>query len=349
MNRSHAAIALVVIVAIFAGYLLGRSSSGVRGPASDDDEAPDRSVLLEGERAIRLTQEDQRRGGIELIEPQRALFNSEATAIGEVMDLQPLLELRTLLAAGQAERAAARAIAQNAEQTLRRLRALHEEDGNISTRQLQAAQVAHEAARHRYRALEIGSEDLHASAVHEWGPVLVAWALAESSAEFARILANEEVVLLVTITGAASLPGDVNVVFVYREHDRAHAREAFLISASPRASPQVPGETWFFRTVADRLRVGTRVHVWVPGSGQDEVGVRLPSSAVIWHAGRSWIYLNRQPELFVRYPVDDPRPLEDGWFTADASLEEARIVGVGAQTLLSEEFRRQIPDEDDDP
>ncbi|MBA3563795.1 MAG: hypothetical protein H0W33_07265 [Gammaproteobacteria bacterium] len=350
MTRPQAAIGLVLIVvaSVCAGYLLGRPGSSDGPGADDDDDGPDRIVELDGERALRLTAEDQRRSGIELIEPQRALFSAEVHAIGEVLDLQPLLELRTSLAARLAERETARMIEQNAAQTLERARALHAEDGNVSTRQLQAAQVEHEAARQRYRALGIESENLRSRALHEWGPVLVEWALADSSADFDRLLANEDVVLLVTLPGTVSLPDGTDVVTIGRADDPA-ALEARLISASPRASPQAPGETWFFMAAAGGLRVGTRVHVRVPGGGAQEVGVVLPSRAVVWYAGRSWIYLRKTPELFVRQSVDDARRHGDGLFIADITLEEESIAGTGAQTLLSEEFRAQIPDEDDDP
>lgn len=351
MTRPQAAIGLILIIAasVCAGYLLGRPGSSDGAGADDDDDSPDRIVELDGERAVRLTAEDQRRGGIELIELQRALFSSELHAIGEVLDLQPLLELRSALGARRAERETARVTVQNAAQTLERARTLHAEDGNVSTRQLQTAQLEHEAARQRYGALEIEAEDLRSRALHEWGPVLVEWALADSSADFERLLANEDVVLLVTLPGTASLPDGTDVVHVSRTDDRAGARQARLISASPRASPQAPGDTWYFRAAANGLRVGTRVHVRVPGGGEQEVGVALPSRAVVWHAGRPWIYLRKTPELFVRRPVDDAQPHGDGWFTADTALEREWIAGTGAQTLLSEEFRAQIPDEDDDP
>jgi hypothetical protein len=51
----------------------------------------------------------------------------------------------------------------------------------------------------------------------------------------------------------------------------------------------------------------------------------------------------------VRRPVRNLRPLDDGWFATDRSLEGQKLVGTGAQLLLSEEHRRHIPDEDDDP
>lgn len=350
MNRRYVPIALILIVAISlaAGYLLGRSGSGTTGH-DDDDDGPDRLVELDGERALRLTPEDRARGGIELIEAEPAVLDSETGAIGVVVDVRPLLEFRSSLAALRAERETAQAIANNAAQTLDRARALHEEDGNISTRQLQAAEVEHEAAVQRRRALEIEADTVHSSALLQWGPVLAEWALAESSADFARILAGDDALLLVTLTGTASLADGVTSVHVNRDDKRTHAREASLISPAPGASPQAPGETWYFRTAADGLRAGMRLQVWIPSGRGDEPGVRLPSRAVVWHAGRAWVWLARTEHEFVRRPVRDMRPLGDGWFTADRSLEGRELVGTGAQMLLSEEFRRHIPDEDDDP
>ena len=351
MSRRYGPIALILIVAIslVVGFLLGRSGSGTAGDADDDDDGPDRLIELDGERALRLTQEDLARGGIELIEAEPAVHDSETHAIGLVVDLRPLLELRASLASLLAERETARTIEHNAAQTLERAQALHEEDGNISTRQLQAAEVEHEAAAQRRRALEIEADTVHSRALLQWGPVLTEWALAESSAEFAGLVSHDDALLLVTLTGKISLAEGVETVHVSRDDDRSGAREASLISPAPGASLQAAGETWYFRAAADGLRAGMRVQVWVPSGRGDEAGVRLPSRAVVWHAGDPWVWVARSEHEFVRRPVRDPRPLDDGWFTADRSLEGQKLVGTGAQLLLSEELRRYIPDEDDDP
>jgi len=88
--------------------------------------------------------------------------------------------------------------------------------------------------------------------------------------------------------------------------------------------------------------------IWVPQSGPGVAGVEVPYSAVVWYAGKPWIYVEQAPGRFVRRAVG--RHTENGsdWFVRAGLRSGERIVVTGGQMLLSEEFRWQIPEEDND-
>ena len=92
-------------------------------------------------------------------------------------------------------------------------------------------------------------------------------------------------------------------------------------------------------------------------------GVIVPNTAVVWHAGKSWVYRKRDAETFGRYEISTASELGDGWFQAtapetgsdEAALPQSaslvpgdEVVISGAQLLLSEELKYQIRNENED-
>ena len=108
------------------------------------------------------------------------------------------------------------------------------------------------------------------------------------------------------------------------------------------------GETYFLRTNAEKLRIGMRLHVWLPGTGYSGQGIGIPDSAIVWYAGEAWAYVQTDAETFSRRNLETEADMGSGWLVNKHFQPGERIVISGAQTLLSEEFKWAIPDEDDD-
>jgi hypothetical protein len=80
-------------------------------------------------------------------------------------------------------------------------------------------------------------------------------------------------------------------------------------------------------------------------------GAIVPNSAIVWWAGRAWVYRKLSDTTFSRYAIPTDMPAENGQgyvvpATTFAPGEE--IVVAASQLLLSEEFRAQIQVEGDD-
>ncbi|HKX95813.1 MAG TPA: hypothetical protein VJM48_14000, partial [Methylibium sp.] len=110
-----------------------------------------------------------------------------------------------------------------------------------------------------------------------------------------------------------------------------------------------------------------------------EVGVLVPPTAIVWHAGQAWVYVREsgrdedddddkpQPaaapasataanddddaapagDPFERRAAPRARRVGERWFLP-AFFEDDPVVVQGAQVLLSEELKYQIRDENDD-
>ena len=184
--------------------------------------------------------------------------------------------------------------------------------------------------------------------IQRWNTELTELALKENSTLFDRLLNREDFLVLVTLKANQNLSKETAFVFVNRTDNRAQARKAYFISAAPFSDTALQGETYFFRTNANKIRIGMRLYVWLPETGFSGEGVHIPEPAVVWYAGKPWAYVQIDDELFSRRSLLNPIQTNAGWLVKENFSAAEKVVISGAQTLLSEEFKWAIPDEDDD-
>ncbi|MFQ5660982.1 MAG: hypothetical protein ACE5GZ_11185 [Gammaproteobacteria bacterium] len=354
-------INIFFLLAITILVLFGREALLEREKTAESEPGGDVPALNDGEgsrahienhndrRALWMPEPLQEKSGIRGGEPEQMIYHQELAAQGEVIEIQSLLELRSSYNRVSAELDVAKAAFKVSEQSLERLKLLHKEAGNISTRQLQDAEAKRDEDQARVRSARMQMQDLHDRAVYSWGEILAAWAFDPQSPEFNSFIKRDEVLLLVTLGVNQDLPGDVKSIYVQKDGKRSLARQAYLISSAPRTSTIVQGASYFFRTRSDQLRIGMRVHAWVPMANHDLSGVVIPASAMVWYNGKPWLYVRRDGEYFIRLAINGFKKIKTGWFVEEMSLTDEWVVSSGSQMLLSEEFRRQIPDEDDNP
>jgi hypothetical protein len=338
------------------------SQAGHRTPADDNDDeaeqrdnglnadeeagAPSRFVRAAGLPAIRLSEAEQQETGVRVQSLAAGEYAREMAAVGRVIDIGPLLALRNAYNAAQADRALARAALASSAPAVARLRTLHREDANVSTRQLQAAQAEAAADQAKVQAADRRMQDIRDQGLQRWGATLTQWALSDDPAALATLVSHRDCIVLVSLYPDQTLPPDTATIFVGPTGDRRAARQAKLISAAPQTDPVTQGETYFFESSAQQLRTGMRMQAWIP-EGAPLKGVEVPDDAVIWYGGKLWVYVQDGDGLFVRHALATHHETHDGWFVTAGVRPGDRVVISGAQMLFSEEFRTAIPSEDD--
>jgi hypothetical protein len=102
------------------------------------------------------------------------------------------------------------------------------------------------------------------------------------------------------------------------------------------ADPGAPGRSFFALLQHTDAGEGERLLAWADGdkSAAAESGVLVPPAAVVMSDGKYWCYVERQPGVFTRVPLDISRPMSDGYFVAGIKPGEP-IVTLGAGLLLA--------------
>jgi hypothetical protein len=316
--------------------------------ANNDAETPSRIQLVNGLPAVSLTAQEQRLSGIRMARLKRINYRAEREAYGEVMDIQPLLKLRGQYVEAQAQQKMATARLQVSAQVYERLRGLNTQGDIISASRMRQAQFRWQIDQAQLAAAKMRVRNIYAQSAQMWGQELTNEALNHNSDQIERLINRANVLLRITLTPGQHLPKATHTAFIDSDGDRRRARAASLISAAPQTDAASQGETWFFWMATGDLRTGMRVAAWIPWDKAPAVGVLVPDSAVVWYGGRPWVWVDAGKALFARRAVPVVNEIAGGWVAREGFKLGEGVVVSGGQTLLSEEFRSQIPEEQDD-
>lgn len=103
------------------------------------------------------------------------------------------------------------------------------------------------------------------------------------------------------------------------------------------ADSGVPGRSFFALLQHTDVGEGERLLIWATGDSSERVesGILVPPSAVVVTDGKYWCFVERQPGVFSRAPLDIGRPMADGYFVKDAIKPGDLIVTLGQGLLLA--------------
>ena len=314
----------------------------------EDDAVDARLKLVDGSLAVKISNEVQQLAGLETSRLESIDVQMEDKTIATVIDIQGLLDLRSEYRNILAQRDIASTRYKNSSKLLEQLEVLHKEASNISMRELQQTRASWEEDRARVHAANIELENIRDNMIQKWNVELTELALDEKSELFERLIKREEVLILLSLKADQKLSPDSAFLYVNKTDDRKQAIKAFLVSSAPFTDKALQGESYFFRVDADKLRINMRLHAWLPETGFIGTGIYIPAEAVIWYAGNPWAYVQVDDESFHRRSLINPIEISDGWLVKENFEVGDKIVIKGAQTLLSEEIKWAIPDEDND-
>ena len=348
---------LVVAVAVLGGFgalavmgfMQGREEAAVEASRSEPIKPPLRVTLPpRGEPIVTIDDEAQQAIGLETIVPRSAPYEDQIRAFGTVLDLANLTTLNTNYVEAVSQLRTAQAKLAASGPAYQRARDLYAKNfGNLV--QVQATEAALVGDKAAVEAAQSKVRTLGATAVQEWGPV-IGHALVSGADLVNRLIEREEFLLQITIPpGRAIDPPPTASVEVPGSLRRPEVR---YISPATRTDPKIQGLSFFYAAPANSgMLPGMNARAFLI-SGKPVDGYVIPPAAIVWWAGRPWVYANIAADQFSRRQIPTDMPVgREGQFVVPVSAfaePEQPIVVKGAQMLLSEEFRAQIQVEGDD-
>lgn len=314
------------------------------GEEDDDDEEREGSGPL----LVELNDEVKNSAGIELMTLQQDRYYPESRAYASVVDVRDLIQWRTRLKQLEVELELAQMEERAQLQELNRLRKLAEATGSIASKNINYAESNWQQARAKRQAAGLALDAAKTELTQGWGEVTASWVTDGNSKEFERLVTREDSLIQITLPVGLSLPADVNVIRVSRQGERDTARKAYFVSPAYVANYAAQGETYYFRMATGKLRLGMRLHAWIPRNAEGLEGFFIPERAIVWYSGQPWTYVQEDEQTYRRRPLAEGEAVTGGIFIQSQFEQGESLVVAGSQMLLSEEFRWQILDEDDD-
>jgi hypothetical protein len=122
----------------------------------------------------------------------------------------------------------------------------------------------------------------------------------------------------------------------------ARTIESHEIWSAP-ADASLPGRSFFAILKGQDVSEGERLLAHAPADGA-EPGVVIPLDAVVMSGGKYWVYVEEQPDHYVRTEIDPGAPVDGGYFVKQGLAAGSRIVTSSAALLLARELGGEAAD-----
>ncbi len=312
---------------------------------ADDDDGTDDQVQ---NGIVQIEDELFEKVGLKTSVTVSQSFFPETRVLVTVADLTPILNLRTQYLNTVMQKKVAEINQRAASEELARLKKVAKLTGSVASKNIVYADFSLQEAQAKKIGLEQSLASLHEQIINKWGPELASWVEDAESEQWQEILRRKEQLLYVTIPNGLVLPENINSIRLSKDQLALSNNHANRISASSVISQQPQGSTYLFKTKNKTLHSGMRLDGWIPKTEQQLEGVFVPDHAIVWYEGEPWAYIRLTDDLYQRRSLKKSVKAAKGLFESDTIKEDEELVVEGAQMLLSEEFKWQIMDEDDD-
>lgn len=340
----------LIIALIWAVVLVGRDEYESMQDANEEDiEGPARVIEHNGLEVVKLNLATQKNSGIDIAPLQAHEYHGNIKVLGSVVSIQTLVDYNSQYQQLKTQLALAESMLPNHQLQYQRYKQLNEDDKNISDKLVQEALSVVINDQTQIKSTQSQLKALTDTMIAQWGrPLATLITQHPSPSPLHDLLMQKRVLVQASFPLNFKAPEAHSSIYISPIQDEVKPIRAEYVSQSIQTDISNIGKTYFYSAPADFLRVGMRVNV-VPAQSSAAMikGVFVPNQAIVWHGGMSWIYVKTQADTFLRTPVASDIELDDGWFDSNLS-PGTEIVTRGAQLLLSEEFKFQIKNENDD-
>jgi hypothetical protein len=354
MNRKLAVIiglqAFLIVVLFWTLVFYGKDEFDLMSQQSEEEiETPDHVSNVDGITILTISPATQKQSGIETSALSASSHQASISTYGNVVAIDSLIELRTRYLSALADAQVLRtSLAQN-KQEYTRLHALNQDDKNVSDKAVTTASANMKSDEARIIAAESSAKNLADSMRQTWGDTLTKHATAHNTSPLLQnLISNKEVLVKTTLPFDATEPQENSSIVIAPTAAPSHKIKARFISPAPVSNTTIQGKTYYYLAKGTELRAGMQVNALSATSNKSSNGVLIPNTAIVWYSGKPWIYRKTANGKFSRLPINTDIELDSGWFYQGTLKANDQVVTSGAQLLLSEEFKSQITNENED-
>jgi hypothetical protein len=247
---------------------------------------------------------------------------AEFEAFGRVLDPAPLAGLVFDLEAARAAHVAAQRESERVERLYRSDRNASARDRELAQAELGRTNALLETARARLAA------DLGESVTKR-----------DDLSELMRSLVTGRLGLArVELPPGRAVSADPETTRLYA-FDSQTPLAASFVGVAPQTDPLLQGRGLLFLIEPEVPAPGSAITASVRAPGEPLRGVEVPRSALLYHAGAVFVYVELEPGRFERRAIEPLRPSDAGWLVAGPLAAGDRVVVVGAPVLLSSELQ----------
>lgn len=354
MNRKLAIIiglqAFLIVMLFWLLAFYGKDEFEAMSEQSEEEiETINRVANKDGATIISISPAAQKQSDI-LTSPLKASSHQASiSTYGNVVSIDSLIELRNRYLAVKSEIDVLKATLSHDKSEFERLKALNQDNKNVSDKALAGAAANTKSDETKITAAESNAKNISDSIRQLWGDTLAQHAINPKTSDLLQaLISNKRVLIQTTLPFDAAEPKQNSSIMIAPTAAPSHTMSAQYVSPAPLTNSTIQGKTYFYHAVTNELRAGMQINATTATSSKKSNGVIVPNNAIIWYAGKPWVYQKTGADQFSRKPIHTNIEVDDGWFYQGHLKANDEVVISGAQLLLSEEFKSQIMNENDD-
>lgn len=332
-------VAAGLVAGLIFAFIASRKEAAMEAEREKPIKAATRVEVVNGANVVTLDETTRTNSGVALASLAATAHRQEIRAYGVVIDLTGLTDLRNTIENAKAQLSKAKAALEVAQKDYKRVKALYDQNENVSQKTVQAAEGTLRAEQSNVQSAQAALTASQSTALQRWGRVVAGW-LDRGAPEIERLRLQEDILVQVTISPDQAMVSAPAAASVQTADGQLIAVK--FVSKALRTDMKIQGRSFFYLVSAEgALLPGMNVIALLP-VGETRQGLVVPASAVVWLQGTPWAYVQVSPDRYVRREVSTEQPVSGGWFQSQGFSVGQRFIVKGPQVLLSEEFLAQI-------
>jgi len=307
---------------------------------------------VNGVNFITLSAEIQSNSGIKTSPIQSSVYKKNLTNYATVLNIDFLIEQKNRFNEIKNQISLLTNELDRDKKNYDRFKLLNDDNKNVSDKALQEVKVNYENTRIKLNATQELVSGIKQNIRAQWGETILSMidqGLKKELFEF--LLQDKARIVKVTLSENTDNEPPKNISLALIDN----LSEKFLanyLAESPTLDKSLKGKTYFYIVYSNKLRIDSKVIASLVQeniSSESEKYLAIPKEAVVWNAGQAWIYIKTGENKFLRKVIQTDNESPNGWIIKEEHIKENDLIVInGAQLLLSEEFKYQIKNENDD-
>jgi hypothetical protein len=301
---------------------------------------------------ITLSSDIQKNSGIKTLAIQSSIYKKNLTNYATVLNIDILIEQRNRFNEIKNQINILTNELDRDKKNYERFKLLNDDNKNVSDKALQEVRVTFENTKIKLHATQELVSGIKQNIRAQWGETILSMIDKGIKKElFEFLIEGKARIVKVTLAENTSNEPPKNISLALIDN----LEEKFLanyLAEAPTLDKSLKGKTYFYIVFNNKLRIDSKVIadlVQENLTSDSEKYLAIPKEAVIWNAGQAWIYLKTSENKFVRKVIETDNESPNGWVIKEEHIKENDLIVInGAQLLLSEEFKYQIKNENDD-
>jgi hypothetical protein len=341
---------IAIICLIWVVITIGKDK--VLKGAIDDDEGVfvDYTAVENGLLLIKLPKNVETNSNIKYEALTKTSFVDSSIFYGESINVQPLINLNTKISMIYNKKDQLLINLDSEEDHLQKLIMLNEDNKNISDAVVGQKEIEIKSIQSNIEALKEDKVYLLDTIQNEWGGKFLEIFSKRKNSKLKNIISGKTKLLKITFSPnqiSSDVPKLINISSM--SHTTKNY-EAMYFSDASGVDVGRSGRSFYYLAHDSKILNGEKFTGHRVASSEDQSFLFVPKKSVIWSNGIPWAYIHiHNTEKYIKKSLSGLKETNNGWIIEEGNFKAGDlIVTEGAQLLLSEEFKYQIKNENED-